>query len=359
MTGVSTLGQSLDQIERLKTLQSQLSNLTMQLTTGKKSQTFSGLGDQVMTTQRSRTSLKDIDTYSDNIAAADRRLKMMADALGEIKRQGNILLNSMQGQSQGQDFDVESVSDLAGKIRDFVNELVNQKDGDRYIFGGTETLTPPLQDNGLMDSYLQSKIQDWTDGTISTDSLIDTYRDTDQLSDTTVGYSAVLSSGGARQVTARLDVNKQIQYGPLANDSGIRDIIAAAGLLENLGKVMDSVATDPDGDGTETTAPGADAEAQRENFFSLFNDITKLLTGGLHQVENLESDVAQSQVETGQAKSDQTAQKNVLLSRLDDIESVDLNEVAVQLQSLQVQIEASYRMTSAIKDLNLSNFLPI
>lgn len=358
MTGISTMGRALDQIDRLKSLQSQLNLLATQLSTGKKTQTFSGLGSDVTLVQRTRTSLRDIETYAVNIETADRRLNMMANAYQEMQRQGDVLIGFTKAQT-GDEFDIAGAGDLAGKVRDFLTDLVNERDGDRYIFGGTETLSKPLEDNGLLDSYLQEKIAAWADGTLSTNDLIDSYRESDQLTDTTIGYSAAMSSGSVRQVTARLDTNKEIEYGGLANDSGIRDMIVAAGLLQNMAAVMDSVTTDPDGGAGQVTAPGADAQTQKDNFMRLYNDLTEMMTDGMLRVQDLHADVGQAQVETGQAKEQQKIEKNILLDRLGAVEDVDLNDISVKLDALTTQIEASYRMTATIQGLSLTNFLPL
>lgn len=359
MTGISTMGSSLDQIERLKNLQSQLNLLSTQLSTGKKTQTFSGLGSQVTLTQRTRTSLRDIDSYAINIETADRRLNMMTNAYNEIERQGNTLLDFVKSQEQGEGFDIASAGDMAKKIRDFITDLVNERDGDRYIFGGTDTLTKPLSDNGLIDSYLQEKISAWADGTLSSNDLIDSYSDDSQLTDTTVGYSAAMSSDSVRKVTGRLDANKEIEYGALANEPAIRDLLVAASMLENMAQVMDSVATDPDGDSGQVTAPGVDTQTQKDNFNRIFTDITEMLASGIKGVQKLNAATGQAQLEVKQAKEDQAAEKNILLDRLGAIEDVDLNEIAVKLDALTTQIEASYRMTATIQDMSLINFLPI
>lgn len=359
MTGVSTLGQSLAQIERLKTMQSQLSQLTLQLNSGKKAQLYKELGSDLMTTQRSRASLKDIETYSFNIDTAERRLKMMEKSVGEIKRQAHIILGALQAETQEGDFDLKAAGDLAAKARDFIVNLVNERDGDRYLFGGTEALSRPLDDTGLMDSYMKTQIRSWTDGNLSSTQLIQSYRDTSVLGDTTVGYSVALSSGNVQKVTTTLDTNRQIQYGALANDPAIRDIMVAAGMLENMAQVMDSVHTEPDGGSGQVTTPGIDREAQNKNFYAIYDDMVRMLNSGIKQLENIEFDLAQTQIETKKAKDDHALAQNLLTDRLANIEDVDLNEIAVKLTALQIQIEASYRVTASIKDLNLSNYMPL
>ena len=52
MAGISTLGQFLDQIARLKTQQTQLGDLSVQISSGKKTQKLSGLESDILRTSR-------------------------------------------------------------------------------------------------------------------------------------------------------------------------------------------------------------------------------------------------------------------------------------------------------------------
>ena len=54
MTGVSTLGQALSQLERIKVQQEGFDSLSRQLSSGKKTNKFSGLGKDVLVSKRYR-----------------------------------------------------------------------------------------------------------------------------------------------------------------------------------------------------------------------------------------------------------------------------------------------------------------
>ena len=97
MTGISTLGQALRQIENIKKQQTTFSDLSTQLATGKKSQNFSGLGTDALTTIRSRSSIVSLDSYISNIGKADTRLKIMLSSIEEFQAQGNNLADGFIG----------------------------------------------------------------------------------------------------------------------------------------------------------------------------------------------------------------------------------------------------------------------
>ena len=279
MTGISTLGQALDQIERIKEQQAQFETLSTQLTTQKKSQTFAGLSTELLISKRSRAELGSFDAYINNITNSDRRIKLMLNAVEEFKAQAenfaDVLVNFSQ-QSEHQDgeiiyyddpltpeientpvgmtssepgVDFETVKTFAASVLSFFKELVNAQDGDRYLLAGADTLTKPLEDSGTLDSAVSTMIKQWKNGTISTNDLVANMKDrttangnADALTDTVVGYSSSLSGGTAGRVFVRVDDTSEIDFTALANDRAFRDIIVAASAIMNgdLGPMIDT-----------------------------------------------------------------------------------------------------------------------
>ncbi len=357
MTSISTLGQALDQIERLKVLQGNFGTLQTQIATGKKATLFEGLGGDAIASQRARADFKKIDTYLSNMDTANRRMSMMTNALNELKEQTGNIQNALNIQpQQGGDYDIHTIGDLATSVNDFIVNLINSKDGDRYLFSGAETLSEPLSDTGTADSYELAKLNAWVAGTLDTDSLIASYRDRAQLDDTTLGYSGQLSSGNAKPVTVRVDDGTELNYSVLGNNGPLRDILAATGMIKNLSASIDKVNSGSTAPGTRT-APGADTSEQNQNFFNLFNDLAKMLGTALDNLDLNRFSLSQTQAQMSQIQDSQEIQKNTLLSTIGTIEDVDLNEAAVKITSLQTQLEASYRVTALAGSLSLVNFL--
>ena len=364
MTFVSTLGQALDQIERLKMTQSQLATLQTQVATGKKTQLFKGLGTDVIASERARAGLLQYDTYNNNIDIADRRIKMMVSAMNQIKSQTQDVLNAIEIQTQQGEYEIGSVSDLARNTANFLRDLINQKDGDRYLFGGSETTNPPLSDSGTMETYMLTQLTNWANPTIpanqiDTDQLISSYEDGSQLTDTIMGYSAPLSAGTAKNVYVRVDEYTEIDYTVQGNTDGIRDIVAAVNMLGQIDQVIDQVSSDPNSPpptGT-VTAPGADKQEQNNNFYKFFNDLAAMMNKALDKVDSELYSLSQSQAQIAKIKDDHKLDQNILQDTVSSVEDVDMNEVAVKLNALQNQLEASYRVTASVSQLSLVNFL--
>lgn len=359
MTNISTLGQALDQAERIKMTQLQLSVLQTQIATGRKTQLFEGLGTDVIASKRARESLTKLGNYMNNIDIADRRLKMMVAALNEVKQQAEAVLNAIEIQTQQGEIEIEALGDLARNTANFMRDLINERDGDRYLFGGSETLDPPLSDTGTLDTYIVSQLNLWVGSTIDTDQLINSYRGRGgtAMNDTLMGYSAPLASGTAKSVYVRVEDNAEIDYTVFANTQGLRDIMAGVNMLANLDQVVDEVTREADDPLTTTTAPGATQQEQNDNFFKFFNDLGAMMNQALDLVDNELYQLSQSQAQLSKIKQSHKLDQNILNETISQVENVDMNEVAVKLQSLEIQLEASYRVTASLSSLTLVNFL--
>lgn len=358
MTFVSTLGQALDQVERLKTLQSQLGTLQTQLTTGKKTDLFKGLGSDVITSKKARANFSALDNYLNNITIADRRIGMTTNLIEEVRAQSEGLLGSMEIQTQTGEYEIEALGDYAKNLQSFIVNLLNEKDGDRYLLSGADTLTKPLTDTGSLDTYTTKQINDWVNGTITTDQFMQSYQDSSQLTDTIIGYSAELSSGQAKNITVRVDDNAEIDYTVKANAEPFRNILIAISMMKNIDAVIDEVTLDDaDNPGTTVTAPGSTRAEQNENFYRVFNDIAAMMNKALDQIDTERFKLAQAQAQISQIADNHKVEKNTLLSTIAGAEDVDINEVALKLNTLQTQLEASYRVTATVSSLNLAQFL--
>ena len=288
MSGISTLGQALNQINRLQSQQNIFQELSTQLTTGKKTQSFAGLDKDVIYSKRSRANINSIDTYTANITNVNRRIEQMDLALNQVQEQARILVNSLTvSPSQGDYPDFETIQALANNVYDFLVDLVNEKDGDRYLFAGADSDTKPL-----------------------------------------------------------------------GNTEGLREILLAVGVLKDLpppeyapGALNDPTATTFAGD----TPPFPPAEKQ-ENFFQVLSSISATLSQAVDKVDDSRYQLAQTQVQMDKLNEFYTFEKKTFQDTVSEVEDADMTEVAAKINSLQIQLEASYTVTASISQLSLVNY---
>jgi len=400
MTGISTLAQALGQIDRIQDQQVLLNTLSTQLATGKKTQKLSGLGSDILQSQRAHTDLSSLDTYINNIKIAERRAQISLTTISEFQQQAENFADALVGftqesaHQQGEvvyyddpltpdteenvkighnsaapDVDLETLQDLASNLYDFMTDLLNTKDGDRYIFSGADTSTQPLINSGVLESALGTQMNDWKLGNITNADLIADIQDRtiddgnlDAFTDTVIGYSSTLSADTAGRVFTRVDDNTEIDTTIYANDIAFRDIIVALSYIKSpdLGPIVDQVEIDAvTGLPNVITegAPGADIDEMTDNFYEIFNVITGMVTEALDQVDQQRFKLENARARINEIKLNHETEKGILQETVDEIENVDINEVAVKINALQLQLEASYGVTARVQQLSLVNFI--
>lgn len=374
MVGVSTLGQYLDQISRLKTQQTTMGDLSVQISSGKKTQTLSGLGNDIIKTTRARSGVNNLETYVENIKNADRRIKLMLNSIAEIKAQANNIADSLAlGVQEGDYPDLEGIKNLTSNVYNFIVDAMNQMDGDRYLFGGSDTSEKPITDTGLFSSSLGEFVPDesdltnppivasgligaWGDGSITTAEFIASYQSS---SDTVLGYSNALSTNSAGKMQVRVNDGSEFDYTTLANSSGMRGIIMTLGVLKELplveyapGALNDPTATTL----AEDTSPSPPAEKQ-ENFFAVLNNLSATLNSAIDQLDQEVFKLSHVQAQISIVKTSHSDQINAYKDVIGEVEDIDITEASVMLTQLQTQLQASFQVTALLSQLTLANYL--
>jgi flagellin-like hook-associated protein FlgL len=135
----------------VQNLKAQMADLQNQLTSGKKSTTYSGMGANEGFAIAARAQLSNIAAYTDtmtkintNIGVANTALQALSDIgtqLQNAANSGSQALNST-GQTAGQQTAVAEFSSVVG--------ILNTQAGDRYIFSGSTIYTQPVASSDLI-----------------------------------------------------------------------------------------------------------------------------------------------------------------------------------------------------------------
>lgn len=346
MTFISTLAQTQNQITRLKDLQVQLGTLQQQISTGKKTQTFSGLGADVTTSIKSRANFNRLDSYIQNIDISSTRVKLQLQGVSGIQSQTKIVIDAMNGQIQAGDIDVSTLKRLANSAYEYVVSTLNLKDGNSYIYAGSDTSVQPMTDSGSLDSYMTNLNAQWAAGTLPItppNTTISQEYNTRlaAIPKVTQGFSGSLEN--AKSVYVKADDGVNINTTILANDPSMQDILRSLAALKNIGDL--------------NNAPGATPEEQKTNFYAVFNNITTTMTTANAKLNSQASDLAYAQAQLTNIRDDHVQEKATLQDTIDNVENIDLNEAAVKVQALGTQLQASYQVTALINKLSLSNFI--
>src|SRR5690348_10677075 len=137
MTVSSIGGQSAQAIQSLVDLRNTLDDLQRQLSTGKKSTTYAGLGTDRGLSVSLRAQLSAITGFDDTISQVSTRISVAQTALGRMSDIGNSVKSAMLQGSYGTGAAGAATAQKTAQFSlDEMIGLINTQAGDRYLFGG-------------------------------------------------------------------------------------------------------------------------------------------------------------------------------------------------------------------------------
>lgn len=144
--GASAIGsRSALQVQSLVNMRRQLDDLQRQLGTGKKSDTYAGLGLERGLSVGLRSHLTSIDSYKDTMSMVSVRMDLATSALTRISQVGRDIKSAIVNSPYEVDGDGKTIpqktalADLSEVIG-----LLNTRAGDRYVFSGLAGDTPAV-----------------------------------------------------------------------------------------------------------------------------------------------------------------------------------------------------------------------
>ncbi len=163
--------------------------------------------------------------------------------------------------------------------------------------------------------------------------------------DTVVWYSGETAAGNAARQTAgaRVDESTTAYFGVLGNEAGIVDLIRANAVI-----AAETFSAEEVG-GADRYQATASRQVAR---------IAAANNGRSGSISVISLELGLSRAKVGSAAERHAAYGGQLETMLSSIESVDVNEVAMQLLAVRTNLEASYQTMSRLSQLSLVNYLP-
>lgn len=330
---ISTIGKSLNEQFLLQRLRTELTNVQTQINTGKKGNTFSALDTAGASNSMAfRNSRNLLQSYVDSINIVRSRTEVMDSALLSVTESSRDVLTRLQSQLQDTDPETAIIRDEAQNQLEVVLQKLNTRFGDRYLFAGTDITNPPHDNAALLNTNFAAQVATWMGGAPTVASVV---ADANTFNDNALGYSGTLSAAG--DVTVRADEGTDINYTVMANEEGLRDVVRGLAIVANL---------------QNPTTP-----AEQDNFWTIVNGAMQLIDEGSRAID----------VEIGILGNKSRQMDNLLIQHdesqgaleifIGQVEDVDLADAVTRFNSLELQLQASYQVSSTVSQLSLVNFL--
>lgn len=312
MTRIATAAENNLVLYYMQQNQSNFDDLNAQISTGLTAQTYSQIAPQANQLVDFRTQSSQQQGFIDTIQGVTTRLQTMDLALQQIQSAvtqfRSLLPNDAFNQS------APNIQTEAQSLLQQVAGFLNTQDGTRYVFGGTNAETPPVDLTNL-PTGAAATLTTPVNGPPASN-----------------GYYA----GGVDIPPVRIDSQVTLNYGINANDSST---------FEPIMRVLNFIAQN----GPFNQANPVDQA-----------NVTKagqMLDQALQSLTTMRGTLGlqESQLNNELTVHQQTL--NIAQNGISNIVSVNQATAITQLQTLETQIQASFSATSQIQKLSLVNFM--
>ena len=304
---VATNSQSQYLLSQIMQAESTLDTTQAQVTSGKVSTNYAGIGDKTAVLEATRSAANRTTAYQTATTSAltqvneqDSQLSSLSDLANQLRTAITTAVGSNDG---------STLMTTAQGIFDQASQILNSKDANgNYLYGGDKNTQPPLAANAISDlTTLPSGAAAFQNGTIP---------------------SSVMVADG-----------QTVQTGVLASDAGTQ-------LMQTLKDIADLNASGTLG----TTLTTAQATALTTEIGTATNAATA--------VNNVAAANGNNYSQLQDASANQSTMSTLYNSFVSNIEDVDMSTAISQLNQNQVALQAAVQVTSQLGQISLLNYLP-
>jgi flagellar hook-associated protein 3 FlgL len=348
---LSTYAAQLENRRNILAIQNQLNIQQAAISTGVKSQTYSGLNEEV----QKLISLKDqklaTEGYIKAIKSSAARMEVYQNTIDQIVS----IIGDVKAEYLKNRYTVDTSTVQQGLLRDRaetalreVTRLLNVKYEDRFLFSGNDVDTPqPMVDPGLITGaagLAGGPLQDIRNllngppagGSATAIAAVDAYfQSTVPATVANFYQGSFTQTAGTIPIAVHIDRTINVRYGLRGDNAAVRTTLEGLYLIAN---------------NFYSAASSADYFAVLDQAFTELqtSEDSWLQLGGTMGVQQQLMD----QVET---RHESTV--NFLTKQIGDLQDADPAEAITRLQSLQATLQSSFQVTATLRTLTLTNFL--
>jgi len=371
-------------------------DLQIQLATDKKAQTYAGIEGDAQRLVSLENRRIQIDRFLDNIAVGTQRIDLMDLGVASIEDMTRDFRGMLTTALNGPDAFGGDLAKFAADMRLLVAELLNSRDGDRYLFGGARVDRPPVDlgppgytdvsliesdgvtvDSTFYESYytqVQGLGLPFAAGSFYEQIFFDKNGvapagplpadpDNPTLSEFVAEDPDLWQHYVDRLNSAQMLANPKTDYyqgDQLASlvraDDDLEvsyDLRADLPTFQQILSALDAVANLPNGDTGDPFERAVILKAKE-----MLDDVLDPLAGGGFQtLDQLRMGLSRARDTMTFAQERHERFFAYAEGVINDLENIDRNEVIVQLQSQQRVLEASYASLAQVQSLTLLDYI--
>ncbi len=308
MSRVGTLTENNQILQYVQQSKTTADTLEQQIATGLKSTDFAGIAPQAAQLVSLSDQQSKQQGYIDTINTVSTRLQVMGLSISSIETLATQFVGNMPADAYNTKG--ETIQEQSKQVLQQIAGYLNTQDGSTYVFSGNNTMTAPVDTNGLP-----------TPGSLTTSTAVAPPN----------GYYQ--GDNGVAQAT--VDNNVTMTYGVDASNPTFEQFI----------RVLNFLANSPPFDQSN---PADVANVDKA---------TQMLNQTVTQLQTLQGTNALQQGQLANQLSTHQNSLSLAEGTIANVEKVDPATAITQLDTLQTQLQASYQTVGILQQLSLVNYI--
>ncbi len=396
MTRIATFAQhNLVLFHTLNTV-ARVNDRQVQLATDQRSQDYSGIQKDALRLVSLETRRAQVEQFTSNIETGDQRLQLMDLSIASVEELTRDFRDMLDAALNGPDAFGGDLGKFAADMRLMLVDLLNSRDGERYLFGGARVDRPPVNlsppgytgvsliesdavtvDSTFYEAYHTQVLGGtlpFPAGSFYGQIFLDKNGvppagplpadlDNPTLSEFVAEDPGLWQYYVDRLDSAQMRANPKVDYyqgDQLASvvraddDLDITtDVRADLPTFQQILSALDAVASLPNADTGDPFEKAVVAKAR-----DMLSDVLDSLTGsGVTTLDQMRMELIRGRDNLRLARESHENFNAYAEGLIHDIENIDRAEVIVRLQSDQVALEASYASLARLQSLTLLDFI--
>jgi flagellar hook-associated protein 3 FlgL len=298
---VASFSISQEMIDAAMRTESTMASEQLQEASGEISSDYGGLGQTSQQVIDLQVSVTRSQSYIDSANSADNQVQVMYSTLGSVTDLYTQLRSLLTGASNSVSTDPTSVAETAQQMLQEMTSLLNTQYAGQYLFGGSNTTSPPVDTSSAA----------YPPATSPSTASTSYYQGDDSIA------------------SARVSDTESVSYGVTADNPAFEQGLRALNLVAN--NVPLSTST--------------------------LNEALNLATNALDAATAVQTGLGVASSSLESASAAQTDLQSYAKTLGSNLTSVDVAAVTAQLSTYQAQLTASYSAISKVQSLNLASYL--
>jgi len=345
---VSTYSLGAASLSAMAQTQNQLSVLTVESSSGEYADLGLQLGDQSGYELSLRSQVDQMQTFTTANNLTVTNLTTAQNAIDSIRTTAKSAVSTLTSLSAGSSGASTTLQNTGTNALQSLIAATNTTSNGQYVFGGENSGVAPMADyfssatsaaQSAIDTAFQSTFGFAPDSasasTISASDMQTFLSGTfaDLFSD--ASWTTDWSSASDTNVTTQIAPGESATTSTNANQPGFQQLAEGYAMLAEFGGSSLSSATQ------QTVITAA----------------TSLINQGLTSLTTTEATLGATQTRVTDANASMSNQLTILQTQIGNLDNIDSEKVATQLNSLQTQLETSYQLTAQLQKMNLAQYL--